>query len=70
MRLIRLRDHGVTPEYARDLKALGYDKLSLEDLTTLRDYGLTADRIRSANSRAGSRLPVDMLKSLAAGGMR
>jgi beta-lactamase regulating signal transducer with metallopeptidase domain len=68
--LIRVRDHGVTPQYARDVKALGYDKLALEDLIALRDHGLTADRIRAANARAGTRLPIDMLKSLAAGGMR
>lgn len=68
--LIRVRDHGVTPQYAQDLKGLGYDKLALDDLVTLRDHGLTADRIRAANARAGTRLPIDMLKSLAAGGMR
>jgi beta-lactamase regulating signal transducer with metallopeptidase domain len=68
--LVRARDHGVTPDYPRDLKALGYDTLSLEDLVTLRDHGLTAERVRAANARAGTRLPIDMLKSLAAGGMR
>ncbi len=68
--LIRLRDHGVTPKYAEDVKALGYDRLAFEDLVTLRDHGLTPDRIRAANARAGTRLPIDMLKSLAAGGMR
>ena len=68
--LIRLRDHGVTPEYARELKALGYDNVAADDLVTLRDHGLTADRIRAANARAGSRLPVDLLKSFAAGGGR
>jgi len=68
--LIRLRDHGVTPKYVQELKALGYDRLALEDLVTLRDHGLTPDRIRAANARAGTRLPIDMLKSFAAGGMR
>jgi beta-lactamase regulating signal transducer with metallopeptidase domain len=68
--LVRLRDHGVTPKYAQELKALGYDRLAFEDLVTLRDHGLTPDRIRAANARAGTRLPIDMLKSLAAGGMR
>ena len=68
--LVRLRDHGVTPKYVQELKALGYDRVAIEDLVTLRDHGLTADRVRAANARAGTRLPVDMLKSLAAGGMR
>jgi beta-lactamase regulating signal transducer with metallopeptidase domain len=68
--LVRLRDHGVTAKYVQELKALGYDRLAFEDLVTLRDHGLTPDRIRAANARAGTRLPIDMLKSLAAGGMR
>ena len=63
--LIRIRDHGVTPDYARALKALGYDRLAVEDLVMLRDQGLTAERIRAANDRAGTRLPIDLLKSLA-----
>jgi beta-lactamase regulating signal transducer with metallopeptidase domain len=68
--LIRVRDHGVTPAYVREVKALGYDQVAIEDLVTLRDHGLTADRIKAANARAGTRLPIDMLKSFAAGGMR
>jgi beta-lactamase regulating signal transducer with metallopeptidase domain len=68
--LVRVRDHGVTAEYAQELKALGYDHLAAEDLVSMRDHGLTPDRIRAANARAGSHLPVDLLKSLAAGGMR
>ena len=63
--LIRIRDHGVTPDYAKALKALGYDRLAVEDLVMLRDQGLTAERIRAANERAGTRLPIDLLKSLA-----
>ncbi len=63
--LIRVRDHGVTPDYAKALKALGYDRLTVEDLVMLRDHGLTAERIRATNDRAGTRLPVDLLKSLA-----
>jgi beta-lactamase regulating signal transducer with metallopeptidase domain len=63
--LIRIRDHGVTPDYAKALKALGYDRLAVEDLVMLRDHGLSAERIRAANERAGTRLPIDLLKSLA-----
>jgi len=68
--MMRARDHGVTPDYVRDIKALGYSQLSLEDAAMLRDHGLTVERIKSANSRAGTRLPIDMLKSLASGGVR
>jgi hypothetical protein len=60
----------VTPKYAQDLKALGYDQIALDDLVTLRDHGVSTESIRAANARAGTRLPLDMLKSLAAGGMR
>jgi beta-lactamase regulating signal transducer with metallopeptidase domain len=63
-RLITARDHGVTPDYAKGLKALGYD-LTLDDLRLLRDHGVTPDRVRSANARAGTRLPIDQLRSLA-----
>jgi hypothetical protein len=31
---------------------------------------MTPDRIRAANDRAGTRLPIDMIKALAAGGRR
>ena len=60
-----MRDHGVTPSYVQALKALGYDRLSVDDLVTLRNHGLTPERIRAANTRAGTRLPVDLLKNLA-----
>ena len=54
----------MTPDYSKALKALGYDRLAVDDLVVLRDHGLTAERIRAANERAGTRLPIDMLKSL------
>jgi beta-lactamase regulating signal transducer with metallopeptidase domain len=66
--LVAARDHGVTPGYARELKSLGYDGLSLGDLVTLRDHGVTPDRVRSANQRTGTRLPIDVLRSMADGG--
>jgi hypothetical protein len=57
-------------QYAQEVKALGYERAPVDDLVTLRDHGVPPDRIRAANARAGTRLPIDMLKSLAAGGMR
>ena len=67
-RLVTARDHGVTPSYAKELKSLGYDGLSLDDLVLLRDHGVTPDRVRSANARTGTRLPIDVLRSMADGG--
>jgi beta-lactamase regulating signal transducer with metallopeptidase domain len=68
--LVRLRSHGVTTKFVEDLKGLGYVNVSVDDLVTLRSHGLTIERIRSANARASSRLPIDLLRSLAAGGGR
>jgi hypothetical protein len=62
--LVRARDHGVTPAYLKELKQLGYQNLSLDEAVGLRDHGLSADRIRRENERAGTRLPPDMLKRL------
>jgi beta-lactamase regulating signal transducer with metallopeptidase domain len=67
-RLVTARNHGVTPDYASAMKGLGYDSLTLEDLVMLRDHGVTPDRVRSANARTGTRLPIDVLRSLADGG--
>ncbi len=66
--LRRARDHGVTPDYAKGLKEQGYDKIKLEDLIDLRNHGVTPDRVRNANTRAGTHLPLDLIKSLADGG--
>jgi beta-lactamase regulating signal transducer with metallopeptidase domain len=68
--LVTARDHGVTPGYARELKALGYDALMLDELIMLRDLGVTPDKARRANEKAGTRLPADMLRSLANSGWK
>ena len=68
--LVRLRDHGVTSSYVGELKTLGYDKLDLEDLVSLKDQGVTPEKIRRANERAGTKLPLDMIRALANGGLK
>lgn len=68
--LVKARDHGVTPDFVSGLKALGYDDIPLADLIMLRDHGVTPERARRANERAGTRLPPDMLRSLADRGPR
>ena len=64
------RDHGVTPGYIRELKALGYDNLPLDEVVRLRDHGVTAEKIKRANEKAGTKLPLDMVRSMVDGGLR
>jgi hypothetical protein len=52
------------------VQALGYKGLSPDDLVTLRDHGVTPDRIRQANAKAGSQLSVAQLRDAAAHGWR
>ena len=40
----------MTPDYVSGMKALGYDSLSLDELVTLRDHGVTAERAKPANA--------------------
>jgi hypothetical protein len=37
--LIRLRDHGVDPDYIRRLQSRGTEHLSVDDLIRRRDHG-------------------------------
>ena len=41
----RLRDHGVEPEYLKEIRALP-DGFSISDISELRDHGITAKYIR------------------------
>ena len=56
--LVRLRDHGVTPRYVEELKALGYDGLA-EDLILLLDHGPPPNGALHPRRDA---LPIDMLR--------
>lgn len=63
--VVRMRDHGVSTSFVRELREMGYDRVDVEDLVGLRDHGVSADKIRRANERAGTKLPLDMIRSLA-----
>lgn len=52
--VVRTRDHGVTPEYAREMHALGH-KARLAALVKARDHGVTPEKARRANEKAGTR---------------
>ena len=40
------RIHGVTPQFVRELRALGYSKLTAEQLVAFRIHGVTSDFVR------------------------
>jgi len=40
--LIRLRDHGVSPEWLRTVQAQNTGKLSIDELVSLRDHGVNS----------------------------
>jgi hypothetical protein len=42
----------------------------LAELVKLRDHGVTPERVKRANERAGTKLPLDMVRSLVDGGSR
>ena len=49
-----MRIHGVTPEFIRDLRALGYKDLSVDDLVKLRIHGAQSpsfERCASSGTR-------------------
>ncbi len=61
--LASLRTHGVTPEFLREIAALGYKKESVGDLVALRIHGVTPDYISRMTALVG-RQSLDELVSL------
>ena len=51
------------PEFVGELRALGYERLSADDLTSMRIHGVSAAFVRRANEEAGRRLTPDELVS-------
>jgi hypothetical protein len=43
---IRLKDHGVSPAFVRELKEIGYSNVPLDQLVRLKDHGVNASYIR------------------------
>jgi hypothetical protein len=58
---VAFRIHGVTPEFVRGIRSLGYAETSADDFTELRIHGITTAEIRAENARAGTRIPLDEL---------
>jgi hypothetical protein len=48
---MELRAQGVTPEYVRELKEAGFDKLTAEQLVELRSQGVSPRLLKSLGGR-------------------
>ncbi|HUP89078.1 MAG TPA: hypothetical protein VM100_07010 [Longimicrobiales bacterium] len=59
-RLVKLCNHGVTPEYVRALSAAGYKNLDSEELLRARDHGVTSEYISEMRA-LGFKLALDDL---------
>jgi hypothetical protein len=44
--LVKLRDHGVDPEFIESMKRAGYGGLSADQLIVLRDHGVDAEYVQ------------------------
>ncbi len=58
--LIRLRLHGVTPEYVEEMRDAGYGDLSPEELSELRIHGVSGDYVGEMRELLGD-IPVDKM---------
>ena len=54
--LIRLRDHGVTPDFIRELSAQNVKNLSANELQRIRDHGVNS-KLHFANSESSASDP-------------
>ena len=56
---MRLRIHGVTPAFVKEIRGLGYTDLTLDDFVKMRIHGVTPQFIKELKDlgTAGSRPP-------------
>jgi hypothetical protein len=62
--LVTARDHGIGPEYIRDLGSLGYRGVALPDLVRLRDHGVNPAWLRVVKDRNSGTPSIDQLVTL------
>src|SRR5262249_15739087 len=67
--LIKLKTHGVTPEFIEGLKNHGYGSLSIEQLLKLRNHGVTPEFIEKMKAQGFKSLSVDQLVKLRSHGI-
>jgi hypothetical protein len=57
--LVDFRIHGVTPDFIREIEAVGYTQASTATLLSLRVHGVSADYLRRINEAFGERISLD-----------
>lgn len=62
--LLRLRRNGVTPDYIRELKRNGYEKLSVEEIIQLKRHGVTAEFVLGLRYLGYGHFPVEVVIEL------
>ena len=67
--LIAFKVHGVTPEFIREVEALGFGRPSPDDLISLRVHGITREYIDSVQRSWGKTLQLEEIVSLKVHGL-
>jgi beta-lactamase regulating signal transducer with metallopeptidase domain len=67
--LIALRTFGVSAQLVRELKAYGYDKVSVKELTRLAAVGVTGQFIKDLKAAGIEQVPIESLARLAMHGV-
>ena len=54
----------MSPEFAKELMALGYSKIGVDELVTLRIHGVTSDFVKRVQGRSGKGVSLDHVVSM------
>ncbi len=65
-----MRIHGVSADYVKELKSLGYSNLPVEDLVRMRIHGVTPEFIRDVNAAGFKNMSADDLVDFSIHGRR